>query len=150
MIRIKWYIGNDDLVDAYTIRSKVFINEQNIAENLEFDNKDGEAHHIVIYDDDRPVATGRLINENNQFTIGRIAVLKEERRNGYGNLVVKNLIRKASSLGGDKVIVHAQMRAAEFYKSIGFKKSSSEYIEKETGIEHIDMVANIDVLSSCM
>lgn len=151
MVKTKWCVGDkdDNIVDVYTIRSKVFIHEQKISPEVEYDNKDGEAFHILIYDTDKPVATGRLIIENNQYIIGRISVLKEERKNGYGGLVVKMLVRKAFNLGADKVIVHAQVSAVEFYKKVGFVAVSDEYIEQQTSIKHIDMVKNEDIKGCC-
>lgn len=152
MIRTKCSIGDkvDDVVtDAHIIRIKVFVNEQKVPEELEMDDKDKEAYHIVIYDGEKAVATGRLVLENKEYIIGRIAVIKKERRNGYGDLVVRILIRKAFDLGADKVIVHAQIGAMKFYEKIGFVASSEEYIEDGTGIPHIDMIKNEDVNGHC-
>lgn len=152
MIRTKCSIGDkvdDVLTDAHIIRIKVFVNEQKVPEELEMDNKDKEAYHIVIYYEERAVATGRLLLENNEYIIGRIAVIKKERKNGYGDLVVRILIRKAFDLGANRVIVHAQIRAMEFYEKIGFVVSGEEYIEDGTGIPHIDMVKNEDVSGNC-
>lgn len=143
MILTKWFIGNDDLTDARTIRAKVFINEQNVPQELEIDDKDEIAQHIVIYDDNKALATGRLLNENGEYLIGRIAVIKEERKNGYGNIVVKNLIEKAVKDGAKEVNVHAQIRAIGFYEKLGFVKAGEEYIEEGTNIPHIHMVYKI-------
>ncbi len=144
MITTKWFKGNDDLIDAHTIRAKVFIKEQKIAVELEMDNKDNLAHHIVLYHNNKAIATGRLLIED-EFTIGRVAVLKEERGNGYGDLVVRLLIRKAFDLGATKVVVHSQVSAAKFYEKIGFIQVGEEYIEEGTDILHINMVKNEDV-----
>lgn len=152
MIRTKCSIGDkveDVLTDAHIIRIKVFVNEQNVSEELELDGKDKEAYHIVIYDKETPVATGRLLLENGEYIIGRIAVIKKERKNGYGDLVVRILIRKAFDLGANKVIVHAQISAMKFYEKIGFVTSGEEYIEDGTGIPHINMVKHEDVSGNC-
>ena len=143
MILIKWYNGKDDLTDAHTVRAKVFINEQNVPAELELDDKDNISQHIVIYDDKKALATGRLLEENGEYLIGRIAVLKEERKNGYGNIVVKNLIQRAIKDGAKEVKVHAQIRAAGFYEKLGFIRDGEEYIEEGTNITHVHMVYKI-------
>ena len=142
MILTKWFIGNDDLTDAHTIRAKVFINEQNVPQELELDDKDAVAQHIVVYDDDKALATGRLLNENGEYLIGRIAVLKEERKNGYGNIVVKNLIERAAKDGAKEVHVHAQTRSLGFYEKLGFVQLGKEYIEAD--MPHVHMVYKIE------
>lgn len=147
MIITKWYFGNDNLIDAYTIRSKVFIQEQNVPEEIEMDNQDEHAYHIVVYDNQKAIATGRLIFENGEYIIGRVAVLKEHRKNGYGNLIVKMLIRKAFELGAKKIKIHAQINAKKFYETLGFKAIGEKYIEAGTEIEHIDMI--VDRLIDC-
>lgn len=148
MVRTKWCIGDNDLIDSYTIRAKVFINEQGIPVELEMDNKDFKAQHVIIYNDEKAVATGRL-SIDKVYTIGRVAVLKEERRNGYGDLVVRMLVRRAFDLGANKVMIHAQKKAVKFYETIGFTIIGEEYIEEGTGIPHINMIKNEDITSNC-
>jgi len=143
MILIKWYSGKEDLTDAHTVRAKVFINEQNVPPELELDDKDNISKHIVIYDDNKAIAAGRLLEENGEYLIGRIAVLKEERKNGYGNIVVKNLIQRAIKDGAKEVKVHAQIRAAGFYERLGFIRAGEEYIEEGTNIAHVHMIYKV-------
>ena len=144
MISTKWLKGNDDLIDAHTIRAKVFINEQNVPQEVEMDDKDLGAFHVVVYNDEKAVATGRLLINESEFLIGRIAVLKEERKKGFGDLVVKMLVRKAEDKGAKEVLVHAQMSALKFYEKLGFKIVGNEYIEENTNIPHIHMVKNFE------
>jgi predicted GNAT family N-acyltransferase len=143
LISTKWFTGNEDIIDAHTIRAKVFINEQNVPQEVEMDDKDREAVHVVVYNDEKAIATGRLLNQENEFLIGRIAVLKEERQKGFGDLVVKMLLRKAEDKGAKEVMVHAQMTASKFYQKLGFVAVGSEYIEEDTNIPHIHMVKYI-------
>ena len=94
---IKWidvkYNGN--LEDAFQIRRNVFINEQNVPEEEEFDEADLKSHHAVVYADGSPVATGRLFKSEKYWIIGRISVLKEHRGKQAGKLVVEKLLEKA-------------------------------------------------------
>lgn len=140
MIFTKWYNENDDILDAHMIRAKVFIYEQNVPQEVEMDDRDTDALHVVVYNDEKPIATGRLIINEQQCLIGRIAVVKEERKKGFGDLVVKMLLRKAEDKGVKQVNVHAQVSAAGFYTKLGFAEVGGEYIDKDTGIAHIHMV----------
>lgn len=147
MIFGKWYDAGDNLKDAYEIRTRVFVEEQNISKNIEFDNKDKFSNHLVVYKDDMPVATGRLLIENNKYILGRIAVLKEERGNKYGDLVLRMLIRKAFDLGADIIELHSQLSAVEFYKKLGFKVIGKPY--EEASILHVNMIKDSDDIDRC-
>lgn len=147
MIFGKWYDAKDNLKDAYEIRTKVFVEEQNISKNIEFDNKDKFSNHLVVYKDNMPVATGRLLIENNKYVLGRIAVLKEERGNKYGDLILRMLIRKAFDLGADIIELHSQLSAVEFYKKLGFKIVGKPY--EEASILHVNMIKDSDDIDRC-
>lgn len=129
--------GNKDIEDAVFVREQVFVNEQHIPNNLVFDDFDNEAIHVIVYEDKKPVGTGRLVFDNGIYLIGRIAVLTDKRGNNYGDLVVKMLIQKAFDMGAEYIEVHSQIKAVMFYKKIGFIESSEIY--KEAGIDHITM-----------
>ena len=123
--------------DARDIRNSVFCQEQKIDIAIERDEHDLTATFVVIYDENRPVATGRIILKDNQYIIGRIATLKTYRGRGLGKLVVVSLLDWAFKNNVSEVIVHAQKHAEEFYKKIGF--SSFGYSYFEAGKEHINM-----------
>lgn len=132
----------EDLSECFKIREEVFVKEQGIPEELEFDDLDKTALHCLIFSTDneqnKAVATGRLILlEDGAFKIGRIAVRKEERGKHYGDMLVKILVSKAFECGAKTVNLSAQVRAVKFYESIGFKTVGEVYIED--GIEHIRM-----------
>ncbi|HEY8363165.1 MAG TPA: GNAT family N-acetyltransferase [Tissierellaceae bacterium] len=147
-MQIKWLKGTDDLTDAYKIRFKVFIEEQNVPADLEVDDIDGIAHHVVVYQDGIPVGTGRVFEQGGRYYLGRIAVLKEYRKQHIGSLIVKLLLQKAFEWGAEEVHIHAQTSALEFYKKLGFIPYGEPY--DEAGIRHISMVAyrNININSS--
>jgi predicted GNAT family N-acyltransferase len=121
-LRIKWIDvkSPEDLEDAFHVRREVFIKEQNVPEEEEFDEADLRSHHAVVYAIARPVATGRLFNDGKTWLIGRIAVLKECRRKQVGKLVVENLLERAAEMGAEEVHVHAQTCATGFYEKFGF------------------------------
>lgn len=148
MISSKWFSGYDNLDDCHYIRNSVFVDEQKIDKNLEFDGSDTNAFcHLAVYENNKPVATGRIIIENSQYLIGRVAVLKEFRKKGYGDLVIRMLIRKAYDSGAEKQYVHAQISAKGFYEKLGFIPYGNEF--DEAGINHICMVHSGDIESDC-
>ena len=77
------------------IRYEVFVNEQNVPEELEIDGFDGEAKHALAFVDGVPIGTGRILNDGH---IGRVAVLKNYRGLGIGKLIMKDLIKWAQGM----------------------------------------------------
>lgn len=138
-MQVKWLKGTDNLADAYLVRFKVFVEEQNVPSDIEIDDIDAIAHHVVVYKDDTPVGTGRVFEQDGRYYLGRIAVLKEYRKQHIGSLIVDLLLHKAFELGAMEVHIHAQTSALEFYKKLGFIPYGEPY--DEAGIEHVSMVA---------
>lgn len=104
--------------DAKAIRQAVFVDEQGFKN--EFDDIDGDCVHIVIYDGEKPIATGRYYIENGNYTIGRVAVLKPYRGTGLGVQIVREAERLIKLDGGDSVVLHAQCRVKPFYEKQGY------------------------------
>lgn len=148
MIKTSWLSAKDDLKDPFYIREKVFVEEQNICREEEFDDLDAVAMHLIVYDGKVPMATGRvLLEENKRAVLGRIAVLKEFRGDGIGDLVIRMLIRKAFDAGAETQSIHAQLYCKEFYERVGFKQISDVY--DEVGIPHITMERRGDITGCC-
>lgn len=144
MIKGVYLNGEEDLTDAFSIRRKVFIEEQKVPEEIEMDELDAYAIHAVAYDGDKAVATGRIIYDGDTYKIGRIAVLKEERGKQYGDFIVRMLVDKAFLHGAKEVLLGAQLPAVGFYEKIGFKPCGEEF--EEAGIPHIPMKLQHDGL----
>lgn len=148
MIEAVFEIGPKAFDKIRPIRYKVFTVGQGVAENIEQDSYDYFAHHVIVSEGGKAIATGRLIFKDGEFLIGRIAVLELERGKNYGDLVVRMLVDRAFTYGALEVVVHAQLQVAEFYKKIGFHKYGIIY--KEASIEHISMsVKQEDLISPC-
>jgi len=123
---------------AWSIRKKVFIDEQNVPESIELDAFDEHSWHLLLIDEDIPIATGRLvINDDGNYLIGRVAVLKAYRGQGVGKKIMENLLRKAWSESAQSVEIHAQTHALTFYENLGFKVVGAEYME--AGMPHVTM-----------
>lgn len=120
MIQSKWSFGKSEFDGIRAVRDQVFIEELGLSENIQFDEYDRRALHILLSEDSSNVATGRLYEDNGKFYIGAIAVIKEARGKGVGDLVVRVLINKAFELLADEVYVYARKESVGFYKALNF------------------------------
>jgi predicted GNAT family N-acyltransferase len=118
-----------------TIRTKVFVEEQRVSAELEWDGEDeGSRHAMVFAPDGTPVGTARLLPDGR---IGRMAVLKEWRGRGAGSALMVFLLALARKMGFEDVKLHAQTHAAGFYARHGFTAHGGEFME--AGIPHVEM-----------
>ncbi len=117
------------------IRRTVFIEEQKVPENLEWDESDAECTHILATDNDnKPIATARITDKGH---IGRMSVLKAHRKHGIGSAMLKQLIDHARELELRRVTLNAQITAMPFYARHGFVAISEEFMD--AGIPHKTM-----------
>ncbi len=120
------------------IRTSVFTREQRVPESLDFEGKDPDATHALVWDGKRYVGTGRMLDDGH---IGRVAVLKEYRQKGFGKNIISVLINEAGRLGIQRVFLGAQLHAVDFYKKLGFSEYGEIFLD--AGIEHIHMERKI-------
>lgn len=120
--------------DAKFIRKQVFIIEQNIPEEEEWDDQDMISDHFVVYDQDQPIATARLLQNN---SVGRVAVLKTYRGQGIGRMIMLEIIRQAHQQDRKFLQLSSQVHAISFYEKLGFSIQGDAY--DECGIPHIKM-----------
>lgn len=125
--------------EAKDIRIEVFMKEQGF-EN-EFDEIDNLCHHIVVFDEEKPIGTCRFFKENNHYTIGRVAVLKEYRNQHIGNLLLKSAEKEIKRINGDVIVVHAQVRVSSFYEKQGYIQFCQ--IDDDEGVPHMWMKKRI-------
>jgi YbgC/YbaW family acyl-CoA thioester hydrolase len=134
--------GWDELgADASRIRTEVFVQEQRIPADLEWDEADATALHAVAYNRlGAPVATGRLLQADpGTGKIGRMAVHKALRGCGVGEQVLRALSDAAHGRGDRRLILHAQRTAQAFYARLGFAPVGDPFVE--AGIPHQEMAA---------
>ena len=130
--------------DALYIRSKVFIEEQQIAVDDEFDHDESQFISYVLYQNQAPIATIRYkIDEKNRVaTIGRIAVLKPNRGHGYGALMIqyieKILTYKYRPL---TIEIGGQHQLKDYYESLGYKVTGEPYMD--ANIVHYHLIKKI-------
>ncbi|KPA54015.1 GNAT family acetyltransferase [Photobacterium leiognathi subsp. mandapamensis] len=109
-----------------TVREQVFIQEQQIDPEIEFDDLDSEAVHVLVMDGEQPLGTGRILADGH---IGRIAIMKAARGQGLGAKVVQALVEYAQQRGYPRVDLGAQTHAVDFYRKLGFMPYGDEFME---------------------
>jgi YbgC/YbaW family acyl-CoA thioester hydrolase len=126
--------------DAQAIRTEVFVNEQGIPKEIEWDAADATAVHAVAYNRlGMPVATGRLLAyQPGVVKVGRMAVNRVLRGGRLGRDVLHALMDAARQRGEREVLLHAQRSAEGFYSRLGFAQRGEPFVEAD--IDHVAMV----------
>lgn len=133
--KYSWQLAPKSVRD---IRQRVFIDEQNVPPELEWDDTDEIAdHYLVVGQNNTPIATARLFSALEETGyIGRMAVLPEYRGQGIGEALIRHLLEES----GDRfqeLRLSAQQHAIGFYQRCGFHICSTPY--DDAGIPHLDM-----------
>ncbi|UCC13911.1 MAG: GNAT family N-acetyltransferase [Gammaproteobacteria bacterium] len=114
------------------VRETVFVREQSVDPELEWDGLDAECVHAIAENRNRDVVgTGRLQLSGK---IGRMAVLQPWRKLGVGTAILERLVESARETGIDEVFLHSQKAAIAFYARHGFVCEGDEF--QEAGIPH--------------
>lgn len=124
-----------DNADLRRIREKVFIAEQAVPPELEWDTEDAQAVHFLAYEGDYAIGTARLLPDGQ---IGRVSVLKDWRGLNVGDALLAAVIAEAERRGLHEQRLSAQVQATPFYERHGFRILSEEYLD--AGIPHVDML----------
>jgi predicted GNAT family N-acyltransferase len=129
-----------DLDALRAVRETVFVQEQHVPLDLEWDELDPQCVHVLARDaSGTPIGTGRLAPDRR---IGRMAVLHDWRNRGVGDALLMALVQAARDQGWHAVSLHAQAAAIDFYLRNGFHPRGPRFLE--AGIEHQDMVLDLD------
>ena len=120
------------------IRTVVFIEEQFVTPEFEWDEIDATAIHLLATVDNQPIACLRIIHHQK---IGRMAVLKAWRGLGVGMALLNQAIKICRQYGSKTVKLSAQTHAIGFYEKAGFKQISGEYCDVD--IPHVDMAIDL-------
>jgi predicted GNAT family N-acyltransferase len=117
------------------VRQRVFVDEQGIPENLEWDGRDASCRQVLaLTGTAEVVATGRLLADGR---IGRMAVLRAWRGRGVGSALLERLQWHALNSGLLRVYVHARVEVAGFYSRAGFEIVGQPFVEAD--IAHVEM-----------
>ena len=140
VIRAEW---PRDEAALRAVRSAVFIDEQRVPPELEWDGRDSACVHVLARDAaGAAIGTGRLLPEGK---IGRMAVVRATRGNGVGAAILRALLAEARERGFAEIELSAQTHALGFYERFGFVVASEEY--PDAGIPHRTMRLRISVNS---
>lgn len=117
------------------IRTAVFVEEQNVPLDLDFDGLDPECIHWLAYDaNNAAVGTGRLLRDGH---FGRMAVLAPSRKRGIGDAIMRAVIETATAEKLPELYLHAQLTALPFYSGLGFVSYGEEFMDAD--MPHIAM-----------
>lgn len=116
------------------VRTPVFIEEQAVTPEFEWDDIDATAVHLLAMLNGEPIACLRVIDYKK---IGRMAVLKDYRGCGLGAALLLEAVAICKKQGSKSVYLSAQTHAIEFYRKAGFRQTSDEYCDVD--IPHVDM-----------
>jgi predicted GNAT family N-acyltransferase len=133
-----------ELKVAFAIRKEIFVKEQGVPledEFDQFDTLDGICEHILVHYNEQPVGTGRIRFINGVGKLERICILEPYRKFGLGKIIIKALEEIAEEKGASQVKLHGQTQAEGFYKKLGYLTSSDIFMED--GIPHILMLKEL-------
>lgn len=138
-LRFEWSLGLESFEGAHYVRDTVFIREQGF--QREFDETDKTAEHLTAFADGGPVAAARLFSEGDSvYHVGRVCVLKSYRGRHYGELLMREVIARASLLGARKVVLGAQMHAVPFYAKLGFEAKGEPFDDEGAPHRYMELL----------
>lgn len=138
-------VSEEDFQQYIDVRTKVFVEEQNVPIEIEIDELDqlnlDVVTHIAAYIDNQMVGTSRLIKDGKTLKVGRVAVLKEFRKFGVGKAMMAYAEKQALNNGFDQLKLGAQVSAIPFYEKSGYVVIGEVYLD--ANIDHKDMIKNL-------
>lgn len=138
MIEVRVTDSEDEREDAFAVRHEVFVEEQGVDEELEYDEHDPGAVHFVAYDCDEPVGAARLRElEDGLAKVERVAVLEPRRGEGIGRDLMAAVEERARGMGLEGLKLHSQSHAAGFYRDLDYEQRGEVF--EEAGIPHVKM-----------
>jgi len=126
-----------EITDNYLVRGKVFIIEQKIDWEIEFDGLDEDCVLFTAYIDNKAVGAARLY----QNKVGRVATLSGYRNQGVASALMKRIEMYASNNGINAIVLNAQLYIKKFYDHLGYKAIGEVF--QEADIDHIKMIKEI-------
>ena len=145
---IKILETKEELNLGFALRIEVFVKEQKVPMELEFDEKDNSENtvHVGFFDNNKLIGVARLIDlDKDVIHIGRVVIDKEYRGQGIGRELIIGCENIAQQILKRKIIIElsAQIQAENFYKSLGYNRVNNK-IYLDAGIEHVDMRKEIN------
>ncbi|AIE59372.1 GNAT family N-acetyltransferase [Bacillus methanolicus] len=136
-MHVKVVETDEELMDAFSVRKKVFIDEQNVSEEEEIDQFESSSTHFVAYENGQPIGAGRFRELDGYGKVERICVLKEYRKSGAGKAIMEKIESFAKEKGFTTLKLNAQTHAIPFYTRLNYEVISDEFLD--AGIPHRTM-----------
>jgi predicted GNAT family N-acyltransferase len=130
MIKIEKFTGVESPLaeDLFEIRRKVFVEEQKVSAEDEFDEFEASAHHFLAFYNEKPVATARWRATEKGIKLERFAVLEECRNKNIGSQILAAVLSDVKPFN-KTIYLHAQLKAVPFYERAGFEKEGDIFSE---------------------
>lgn len=135
---IKKVSTKEEQNDAYTVRKKVFVEEQGVSVEEEIDGHEDEAIHFVGYKNNSPIAASRLRFLDQVGKLERLCILKDERGHSYGSKMIEAMEAEIYKKSYPTAKLNAQTHAIQFYERFGYQVTSEEFLD--AGIPHVTMI----------
>lgn len=140
-MKVRKISTDEELKQAFQIRNEVFVQEQQVAPEEEYDKYDSTAAHYLAYDDKNTACgTARWRKTGSGIKLERFAVLKSYRGQGVGASILQQMLVDIdqSEWTNQAIYLHAQITAIPFYERFGFEKVGDEF--EECTIKHYKMI----------
>ncbi len=131
MTEIRKAETSEQIQIAQEIRREVFVKEQGVPEEIEYDGKDEQSIIVLAYNSQEAIGCARLLIEGEKGKIGRVAVKKPFRGKGIGAMLCNELVDLAQKTNVRYIYIHSQATAKEFYEKLGFKVSGEGFYEAD-------------------
>lgn len=135
--RVRMAADPQEVEQALELRREVFIDEQGVPEEEEYDGLDGECIHVVAVDEDRVIGCCRLLPDGELIKLGRMVVAADRRREGVAAALLAESDAQARALGAERIRLAAQVYVTSLYENDGFEVTSGPF--DDAGIEHVWM-----------
>lgn len=133
MVQVKQVADSQQLEEAFEIRRKVFVEEQQVPAEEEYDEFEKSSRHFLAYGPEgNPCGTARWRYTSNGIKLERFAVLSDSRGKGVGSVLVQKLLEDVATqpeAKGKTLYLHAQTTAMPLYSKFGFKPVGEEFLE---------------------
>lgn len=130
-----------DFFQLIRLREEVFVVEQHVPIQIELDEHDDRATHLIVRLGSDLIGTARLVVDGSLGKIGRMAIQYAYRRNKVGHALMDHLVRLARDKGLTRLVLHAQEQTVAFYRKMGFQPEGPAF--QEAGISHRKMVRSL-------
>lgn len=141
---MKCFIANNQkhFYEQILVRKDVFIIEQNVPIEEEFDHHDSDAIQFVAYNNDKVIGAARFRVSNGKGKVERVCVIKNYRKSGVGKLIMTTILEYViNNTNLTQLILDAQLTAIPFYKKLGYIDYGDVFLD--ANIKHKAMYKNI-------